>query len=133
MSVFKYKGYQGSIEVSPEDKCLYGKIRFIEDLVLYEGQTVVELEKAFQESLDNYLETCRNLGKDPEKPFKGSFNVRLSPALHKEVSVKAGEEGKSLNEFIVEAVQMFVEQKKDVSNQRQPHRLQSGIKRKRRM
>ncbi len=78
----KYKGYIGSIETSLEDNCLFGKILFIKALVSYEGKTVAELDAAFHEAVDDYLATCQSLGQTPEKPCKGSFNVRVGHELH---------------------------------------------------
>jgi len=53
----RYRGYYGSIEASPEDNCLYGKLLFIRALVSYEGQTVAELAHAFKQAVDEYLDT----------------------------------------------------------------------------
>ena len=61
-SQLQYKGYVGSIETSTQDKCLFGKLLFIRALVSYEGQTVAELETAFREAVDDYLQTCPRLG-----------------------------------------------------------------------
>lgn len=77
MKSLKHKGYVGSSNISLEDNCLYGKIEFINDLVTYEGQTPEELKAAFIEAVDDYIETCKELEQAPEKPFKGSFNVRF--------------------------------------------------------
>eukprot|EP01030_Chromulinospumella_sphaerica_P010757 gene10757-10564_t len=78
----KHKGYIGSIEASVEDNCLFGKLLFIRSLVSYEGQTVAQLEAAFREAVEDYLATCQTLGQAPEKPCKGSFNVRVGHDLH---------------------------------------------------
>lgn len=102
--ILRYKGYTGSIEVSLEDGCLFGKVQFINDLVSYEGETVDELRQSFQSAVDGYLETCRELHQEPEKPFKGSFNVRIGSELHREAAVAATEEGISLNEFVARGV-----------------------------
>lgn len=104
MKTFAYKGYQGSSECSVEDECLFGRILFVRDLVTYEGETVAELEVAFREAVDDYLSTCAKLGKAPDKPFRGSFNVRVNPERHREIAVAAAQEGVSLNEWITEAV-----------------------------
>jgi predicted HicB family RNase H-like nuclease len=72
----KYKGYHGTIEPQLEDNMLFGKIAFINDLVTYEAKDLVQLKKEFQTSVDDYLAFCAERGKQPNKPFKGSFNVR---------------------------------------------------------
>ena len=104
MKSFHYKGFIGSIEASPEDKCLYGKLLYITDLVTYEAQTVGILEKEFKNAVEEYLKTCETLGKAPMKPFKGSLNVRIGPMLHKEVALHATMQGMTLNDYIKEAV-----------------------------
>jgi predicted HicB family RNase H-like nuclease len=74
----EYKGYSGTVGFSAEDKIFFGKIQGINDLVTFEGTSVDELEQSFQESVLDYLETCKVLNKNPDKVFKGSFNVRVS-------------------------------------------------------
>lgn len=100
----EYKGYQGSVEFSEEDFCLYGKVLGIKSLILYEGQTVKELVQSFHDFVDEYIDTCKEKGIEPEKPFKGSFNIRIDPELHKKAVIMASEEGISLNKFIEKAV-----------------------------
>ena len=72
-----YKGYIGTVHYSEEDEVFHGKIEAINDLIMFEGTSVKELKKAFHEAVDDYLETCKEMGRDPQKPFKGSFNVRI--------------------------------------------------------
>jgi predicted HicB family RNase H-like nuclease len=96
----KHKGYMGSIDVSPEDNCLHGKILFIRDIVTYEGQTVDELKQAFVEAVEDYLATCEELGRESQKPFSGSFNVRVGPELHKAAVEQAYRKDISLNELV---------------------------------
>jgi predicted HicB family RNase H-like nuclease len=109
MNCFNYKGYQGSINASIEDKCLYGKILHIRDLVLYEGNTLEELENSFKESVEDYLEHCKAVGKEPNKPFKGSFNIRIGQELHEKAARRAEEIGKSLNDYIKDAIKADIE------------------------
>ncbi|WP_445738044.1 type II toxin-antitoxin system HicB family antitoxin [Mariniflexile sp.] len=78
-----YKGYFGTVSFNSDDEVFYGKIFGISDLINFEGSSVKELKESFEESLDDYLETCKELKKEPNKTFKGSFNVRLSMELHK--------------------------------------------------
>ena len=110
MKILRYKGFIGSIEVSPEDKCLYGKLLYIDDLVTYEAETVTVLDTEFKKSVDEYLKTCQEVGKEPMKPFKGSLNVRIGQALHKEAALHAAHNGTSLNEYIKLAIQNQVQQ-----------------------
>lgn len=104
-----YKEYIGSVRFSVEDEVFYGKLEGIKDLVSYEGQSVGELKQAFHGAVDDYLEFCRKKGKEPEKPYKGSFNVRLSPELHRKLAQKAMTEGISLNQFVQKAIKEKVE------------------------
>lgn len=102
--VLSHKNYSGSIEVSLEDGCLHGEILFINDLVSYESETVAGLQAAFQEAVDFYLDKCRRDGLEPDKPCSGTFNVRLSPELHRNASVAAARKGQSLNDFVKDCV-----------------------------
>lgn len=102
--VLKYKDYLGSIEVSIEDDCLYGKILHVEDLITYEADNPKNLEAAFISAVDDYLEFCEEQGKTPDAPFKGSFNIRIGEDLHKSASIAAKIKGVTLNEFIKMAV-----------------------------
>ena len=81
--IFQHKGYLGSVELSMEDEVLHGKLLYINDLVTYEGDTIPELKTAFIESVEDYISFCEKNGKSPEKPFKGSFNIRIPPELHR--------------------------------------------------
>lgn len=99
-NVFEHKGYVGSVEFSLEDGILTGKILFIEDLVNYEAETLVDLKQAFIHAVDNYLAVCKEEGIDANKPCSGTFNVRVSPDLHRKVQVEAARRAITLNEFV---------------------------------
>jgi len=103
MTVYlQHKGYQGTVEPQLEDDTLFGKIVFINDLVTYEAKDLVQLKKEFQISVDDYLVFCKERGKSPDKPFKGSFNVRLGAKLHRAAAIASAD--KSLNAFVCEAI-----------------------------
>ncbi len=104
VELLTYKGYTGSIAVSQEDECLYGRIAFIADLVTYEGDTVRELKKAFESAVDDYLATCAAVGKQPLKSCSGTFNVRIGPELHMAALIAAKQADTSLNDFVKQAV-----------------------------
>ena len=99
-STIEYKDYIGSVEYSNEDKCFFGKIEMIDDLVTFEATTVGELETNFKYCVDEYLETCKQLNREPQKAYKGVFNVRVDPKLHKKIYKEALSAGISLNAFI---------------------------------
>ena len=103
-NLLAYKNYNGTVEYSKEDGCLFGKVTGIKSLLSYEGDSVRELEKDFQNVIDEYLRDCEEKGIEPEQPYKGTFNVRISPELHRIVAVYAMEHGKSLNAVVEEAI-----------------------------
>jgi len=96
----EYNGYIGSIEYSSEDKCFYGKLEMIDDLVTFEADSAKELEINFHAVVDEYIDTCKALNREPQKTYKGVFNVRIDPELHKRVYEEALKAGISLNAFI---------------------------------
>ena len=104
-NLLKYKGYVGSYEVCFESGTLSGKLEFINALVTFEAVTPTELKNEFELAVDDYLETCKELGYQPEKSLSGSFNVRIGSELHKEVAVRALESGCSINQIIVDALE----------------------------
>ena len=104
MKNLEYKGYTGSIEYSKEDGLLYGKVLGIQGLISYEGTTGFELEADFIDAIDTYIVECKKNNVDPEKPFKGSFNVRISPKLHQKAALLAMKDKMSLNSFVAESI-----------------------------
>ena len=103
-NTMEYKGYVGSVEFSTEDKLFYGKVLGIRSLISYEGTTAYDLINDFQGAVDDYLAACTAKGKKPEKAYKGSFNVRIKPELHKRAAIYALSVGESLNSFVEDAV-----------------------------
>lgn len=103
-NLLSYKNYNGTVEYSKEDKCLFGKVIGIKSLLSYEGDSVQELEEDFQDVIDRHLEDCKERNIEPEQPYKGTFNVRISPELHRNIAVYAIEHGKSLNAVVEEAI-----------------------------
>ena len=111
MKHLEYKGYTGTIEYNKEDKVLYGKVIGIKGLLSYEGFTGTKLEADFKGVIDAYLEDCKESGNKPEKPFKGSFNVRIPSDLHRDAAIKAMELNTSLNGFVSESIRARLHQK----------------------
>ncbi|MEA3372908.1 MAG: type II toxin-antitoxin system HicB family antitoxin [Campylobacterota bacterium] len=99
-NTIEYKGYIGSIEYSSEDKCFFGKLEMIDDLVTFEANSADELETNFQNVVEEYLQTCKELQREPQKVYKGVFNVRIEPELHKKIYKEALKAGISLNAYI---------------------------------
>ncbi len=104
MKYLSYKDYTGSIEYEVSDNLLFGKVLGIQGLISYEGKTGKDLETDFQEAIDEYLNDCLTQNKKPEKPFKGSFNIRISPGLHQQAALLAQESKMSLNSFVAESI-----------------------------
>lgn len=98
--LLEYQGYQGSVEFSSDDKILFGKILFIDSLIMYHGESVNKLEQAFHTAINEYLAHCAKNNKEPNKPYSGSFNVRIGSELHKTAVQRAYQEGQTLNEFV---------------------------------
>jgi predicted HicB family RNase H-like nuclease len=107
-NVLKHKRYVGTVQYSSEDSTFYGQIHGIRDLVNYEGTSASELEQAFKEAVEEYLQTCKDMGKEPDKPYNGSFNVRVSGELHKEASIVAVSNNMTLNELVKSALNYAV-------------------------
>ena len=99
-NIMEYKGYNGTVEYSQTDNILFGKVLGVRSLISYEGQSVTELKQDFEDAVDDYLELCESEGVEPEKTYKGCFNVRIDPQLHKEACILAQAEHISLNQFI---------------------------------
>lgn len=103
-----YKNYYTNVSYSAEDKILYGKIEGINDLVTFESESAETIEKEFHSAVDDYLAFCEEVGKEPEKVYKGSFNVRIAPELHKALAEYAVRNGLSLNQATATAIEKFV-------------------------
>ena len=103
-NTIEYKGYIGTIEFSEEDGVFFGKVMGIRSLISYEGTNVKELLDDFHGAVDDYLQICEDEGVAPEKPYKGSFNVRVSPELHRRAATYAMENETTLNNFVEEAM-----------------------------
>ena len=95
-----YNGFTGSIETSIQDQCLHGRILFIDDLITYEGETVPNVVQAFQDAVNRYLDYCERTGKPTNKPYSGSFNVRIGIDRHREVAQRARNKDISINELV---------------------------------
>ena len=107
-NVLEYKGYHTKVEFDSVDLVLRGKIEGINDLVDFECEDLKGVEKEFHEAVDDYLEFCKEVGKEPDKEYKGTFNVRISPELHKRLVNVAMKNGDTLNASVEKAIQEYV-------------------------
>ena len=116
MDILKYKGYEGTADLDMTRMICRGKILFINDLVTYEATSPAELQAQFEAAVDDYVETCQQLGREPQKPLKGQFNVRVAPELHKAAILRAAVDRVSLNDVVVRALDAFVNVRADVNH-----------------
>ncbi len=107
-NVLQYKGYAGSVAFDADDKIFHGRVLGIRAIIGFEGTTVEDLEKDFHAGIDDYLDMCTEKDMEPEKPFRGTFNIRLDPSLHQRLVTHAMDEGKTLNAFIKDALEKAV-------------------------
>lgn len=116
MDILKYKDYEGTAELDMVRGVCRGKILFIDDLVTYEASTPAELQVEFEAAVNDYIETCAELGREPQKPLKGQFNVRIPNELHKASTLRALKDGIKLNEVVVRALDAYVNARVDVNH-----------------
>ena len=102
--MLKYKGYFGHVIYDDEAKIFHGDIINTKTVITFQGESVEEIEASFKDSIEDYLDWCKERNKDPEKPFSGKFVLRISPELHREVSLNAKNNNTSINSFITEAL-----------------------------
>lgn len=108
INTLEYKGYAGTVEFSASDNILFGNVIGINGLISYEGESVQELRENFEASVDDYLEMCAEKGIEPQKVYKGSFNVRISPELHRSLAYFAFSHKMSLNATVEKAIEQYV-------------------------
>lgn len=106
--MMNYKGYQGKVTFDSEAKIFHGQVIDTRDVITFQGTSVEELEIAFRDSIDDYLDFCKERGEKPEKPFSGKFVLRMSPNLHHKIYSKASNDGKSLNKWVVEKLESAI-------------------------
>lgn len=107
-NAMEYKGYFGTVEYSETDNILFGKVIGIESLISYEGKSVDELRSDFESAVDDYLELCAEKGIEPDKTYKGSFNVRISPSLHRSLALYSASHNQSLNTSVEAAIEYYI-------------------------
>ena len=102
--MMEYKGYIGVVEFDSDVKIFHGEVVNTRDVITFQGTSVDELETAFKDSIDDYINWCQSEGVEPEKPYSGRFNLRLSPELHREIAITAKRLNISINNFVEKAV-----------------------------
>jgi predicted HicB family RNase H-like nuclease len=102
--MMKYKGYIGNVSYDNESKIFHGEVLNTRDVITFQGRSVEEIEKAFKDSINDYIRWCREEGVTPEKPYSGKFNLRISPELHRKIAIAANKNKISLNKFVEKAL-----------------------------
>ncbi len=104
MNAMHYKGYAARVEYDAHDRIFVGRVSGLRDIVGFHGSSVGELEVAFREAVDNYLDACKALGQSPDKPFSGRLMFRVDPQVHADVTAAAQVSGVSLNQWAEKAL-----------------------------
>ena len=107
-NLLKYKGYYGSVEYCSNDKILTGKVIGVNRVISYKGECVESLKQDFELAVDDYLDLCHERGLQPDKTYRGCFNVRVCPDLHKDLVLYSAANGKNLNTVVEEAIKEYV-------------------------
>lgn len=106
--MMEYRGYHAKVEYSPEDETFVGQVFGVADTLVFDGQSIEELKAMFHASIDDYLELCQEIGKEPDREYRGTFNVRVPVELHREAALAAESKDISLNQFVAEALRRYV-------------------------
>ena len=107
--ILEYKGYHARVEFDSVSLILHGKIECINDLVTFESDSVSEIENEFHKAVDDYLAFCENIGQSPDKEYRGSFNIRITPELHKKLVELSFLQNESLNSTVEKAIDLYVQ------------------------
>ena len=99
-NMMEYKGYYSNPRYSAEDNVFWGKLDGISDSVSFEGTSVDELQTAFAEAVEDYLDTCKRNGMIPKMPFRGRFEININPDLHRKIALFAASRDVSLNHAV---------------------------------
>ena len=110
-NLLEYGGYHARIELDSEEMIFVGTVFGINDSLSFHGTSIEELREHFKECIDDYLLLCSQIGKEPEKEFRGSFNIRIDPELHKEIAYSAFKNNRSMNKEIEIAVSEYLHPK----------------------
>lgn len=107
----KYKGYEGKIELDPDAHIFHGEVIDTRDVITFQGTSVEELERAFRDSVDDYLQLCKSRGEAPDKAFSGKFLVRIPSALHRQIAIAASLRDESVNKYVARVLREDAKEK----------------------
>ncbi len=105
MATMQYGDYVARIMLDEERGVLHGRVENVADVISFEGATVEELQREFEESVKLYLKVCKKKRIEPKRPYSGKFVVRLNPTLHREIAVAADRQGESINKWVERALE----------------------------
>ena len=111
-TMMEYKGYRAVITYDADDDIFVGEVVGIADSLNFHGTSVAEMKEMFHESIDNYLDLCAEIGKEPEREYKGQFNVRIDPGLHRDAAMYAAQEHISLNQAVARGLEILTGRRK---------------------
>ena len=109
----RYKGYEAVVDFDEADRILHGRTLGTRDVISFEADSAHEIERAFHEAVDDYIEQCAETGREPDRSFSGRLILRMEPALHRDVYLEAAREGTSLNAWIVESLASMVAERRN--------------------
>ncbi len=116
--MIEYKGYTGVFEFDPSIDAFHGRVLGLQDVVTFEGSSVEELRTEMEESVEDYLALCAEVGKDPERPYRGEFLVRTTPEVHRAVASAAEAEGVSLNSWVESTISAIADERQSAPTPR---------------
>jgi predicted HicB family RNase H-like nuclease len=105
MTTMTHDGYVATVELDEGAGLFHGEVINTRDVLTFQGRALDELRAAFAETIADYVDWCRERGKEPERPYSGNFTVRLSPELHRRIATAAAKSGKSVNGFVAETLE----------------------------
>ncbi|MBA3812624.1 MAG: type II toxin-antitoxin system HicB family antitoxin [Caulobacteraceae bacterium] len=91
--------------VEADDGAFHGRVTGLRDVITFEGETFAEVEKAFHDSIDDYLAFCAARGEAPDRPYSGRIRLRVDPEIHRRAAKRARAEGLSLNQWIARRIE----------------------------
>ena len=109
MNALDYKGYVGTFAYDEDADVFHGRVIGLRDVVKLEGRSIDELKQALADTVDDYLEFCKEHGEEPEKPLSGKFMLRIDPALHRAIAAAAEREGRTLDGWVKDRLAEVVE------------------------
>jgi len=105
VTTMTYDGYVANVELDEEAGPSHGEVINTQDVLTFQGRTLDDLRAAFADTIADYVDWCRDRGKEPERPYSGNSTVRVSPELHRRIAAAAARDGKSVNAFIASTLE----------------------------